>query len=176
MSATGEREHPEERETWETEIRRGVMQLFVLTAIKEKETYGYEIVQSIRRRTMDGLIMEEGTLYPSLKRMEQSNWIKSRWERIGEKIRKYYRITPEGEEKLREMISFWNRLVTPLADAIRSALTVEDGSANGGGLLSTSKRTPLFCGGCGKPIPSDANYCPSCGHVIRERGDKGNDL
>ena len=60
MSTVGEREPPLEKGNWETEIRRGVMQLFVLTAIREKETYGYEIVQEIRRKTMDELVMEEG--------------------------------------------------------------------------------------------------------------------
>lgn len=64
MSETPERQGTGERESWETEIRRGVMQLFVLTLIKEKETYGYEIVQNIRKRTMGELILEEGTLYP----------------------------------------------------------------------------------------------------------------
>jgi PadR family transcriptional regulator PadR len=169
MSAVGEQEPPPERGNWETEIRRGVMQLFVLTAIREKETYGYEIVQNIRRKTMDELVMEEGTLYPSLKRMEQNNWVKSRWERVGDKIRKYYSITPEGEAKLREMITFWSKLVTPLADAIRTSLDIKDESTNGKGVLSTPKRIRIFCENCGKPFPRDAIYCPNCGHLIGER-------
>jgi PadR family transcriptional regulator PadR len=172
MSTNEEQGHQAEKETWETEIRRGVMQLFILTAIKEKETYGYEIVQDIKRRTMNGLIMEEGTLYPSLKRMEQNNWVSSRWERVGDKTRKYYTITPVGEGKLRDMISFWSRLVTPLADAIRTTLDVGDTSRNGKDVLATMKRTPTFCRRCGNLITGDANYCSSCGHMIKEGNDK----
>jgi len=175
MSAVGEREPSVEKGNWEAEIRRGVMQLFVLTLIKEKETYGYEIVQNIRRRTMGELIMEEGTLYPSLKRMEQNNWVKSRWERVGDKIRKYYSITAEGEAKLSEMVSFWNKLVTPLVNTIRSTVEIKNGSTNGRGVLGSSGGSTSFCEHCGSSVPHGANYCPSCGRAFVEREGKGSD-
>jgi DNA-binding PadR family transcriptional regulator len=173
MSEIPDQQGTGERESWETEIRRGVMQLFVLTLIKEKETYGYEIAQNIRKRTMGQLIMEEGTLYPALKRMEQNNWVTSRWERVGDKIRKYYSITPEGEAKLTEMVSFWNKLVSPLVTTIKSTVEIKEGTTNGKGVLDSSSGPTFFCQHCGNPVPNDANYCPTCGQPIMGREDKG---
>jgi PadR family transcriptional regulator PadR len=173
MSEMRERQGPGERESWETEIRRGVMQLFVLTLIREKETYGYEIVQNIRRKTMGELVMEEGTLYPLLKRMEQNNWVTSRWERVGDKIRKYYSITPQGEGKLGEMVSFWNKLVSPLVNAIKSTIEIKNGTPNGRGVLGSSGGPTSFCENCGSSVPEEANYCPTCGRAIKHRGGKG---
>lgn len=173
MSETPDRQGTGERESWETEIRRGVMQLFVLTLIKEKETYGYEIVQNIRKRTMGELVMEEGTLYPSLKRMEQNNWVTSRWERVGDKIRKYYSLTPQGELKLGEMVSFWNKLVSPLVTTIRSIVEIKKGSANGKGVLAGPEGPSFFCGHCGNSVPEDGNYCPACGRPIMDKAEKG---
>lgn len=108
-----------------------------------------------------------------MKRMEQNNWVTSRWERVGDKIRKYYGLTPIGEAKLREMVSFWNKLVSPLVTTIKSIVEIKNGSANGKGVLGGPSGPTFFCEQCGDPVPQDGNYCPSCGRQITEREGKG---
>ena len=79
---------------FETEVRRGVMQLGVLCLL-DKEQYGYEIIKNLNN---DGLNVEEGTLYPILRRLENDKLLSSRWETSGPRPRKYYKTTKYGKE------------------------------------------------------------------------------
>jgi DNA-binding PadR family transcriptional regulator len=81
-------------EKFETEVKRGAMQLGVLCLL-DNEQYGYEII-----KTLDnvGLKVEEGTLYPILKRLENDKLLSSRWETSGPRPRKYYKTTKYGKE------------------------------------------------------------------------------
>ena len=81
-------------ERFETEVRRGVMQVAV-TCLLENERYGYDIIKSLKNA---GLKVEEGTLYPLLRRLESDELLSSRWETEGSRPRKYYIITEYGKE------------------------------------------------------------------------------
>ncbi len=81
-------------ERFETEMRRGVMQLAVICLL-DKEQYGYGIIKSLNN---SGLKIEEGTLYPILRRLEGDKLLSSRWETSGPRPRKYYMITDLGKE------------------------------------------------------------------------------
>jgi DNA-binding PadR family transcriptional regulator len=79
---------------FETEMRRGVMQIAVICLL-DKEEYGYGIIKSLNN---SGLKVEEGTLYPLLRRLEKDKLLSSRWETNGSRPRKYYIITRFGKE------------------------------------------------------------------------------
>lgn len=79
-------------EKFEIEMRRGVMQLAVICLL-DKEKYGYEIIKNLNDT---GLKVEEGTLYPLLRRLEGDDLLSSRWETGGPRPRKYYVITELG--------------------------------------------------------------------------------
>jgi PadR family transcriptional regulator, regulatory protein PadR len=90
-------------EKFEIEMRRGVMQLAVVCLL-DKEKYGYEIIKNL---SDTGLKVEEGTLYPLLRRLESDDLLSSRWETGGPRPRKYYIITDLGKEiRLNWLITF----------------------------------------------------------------------
>jgi PadR family transcriptional regulator, regulatory protein PadR len=73
----------------------------ILAILNEGESYGYEIIKSIREKSNGQLEFAEGTLYPILKKMEAENWISSKW-KLAEngRERKYYKITGAGKKQL----------------------------------------------------------------------------
>ena len=81
-------------ERFETEVKRGMMQVAIMCLL-EQERYGYDIIKSLKD---NGLGVEEGTLYPILRRLEDERLLTSRWETAGPRPRKYYVITAYGKE------------------------------------------------------------------------------
>ena len=81
-------------EKFETEVRRGAMQLGIISLL-DKEQYGYEIIKNLSKV---GLNIEEGTLYPLLRRLEKEGLLSSQWETSGSRPRKYYKTTEYGKE------------------------------------------------------------------------------
>jgi len=80
----------------------------VLSILTENETYGYELIKKIKERSGGKLEFAEGTIYPVLKKMEEKNWISSKW-KLGntDKQRKYYRITSAGKKQLQTEKNNW---------------------------------------------------------------------
>ena len=92
----------------EKELVAASTEPLVLSLLSQGESYGYEIIQEIRRRSGDKLNWTDGMLYPVLHRMEDSGWIKSRWGKSesGRK-RKYYSIKQDGRKALEEKREQW---------------------------------------------------------------------
>ena len=85
------------------ELRRGIVALAVLSQM-DTARYGYSLIQQLAEQ---GLDIEEGTLYPLLRRLEKQGLLESEWE-IGEaRPRKYYRISPLGREVLAALSAEW---------------------------------------------------------------------
>ena len=80
-------------ESLEGEVKRGVMQVAVMCLL-EKERYGYDLVRQLKE---GGLSVEEGTLYPILKRLEDGGLLTCRWDTAGPRPRKYFLITGAGK-------------------------------------------------------------------------------
>jgi PadR family transcriptional regulator PadR len=80
----------------------------ILSLLSEGESYGYELIQEVKRRSGDKIQWTDGMLYPVLHRMEDNGWIKSRWVEIenGRK-RKYYSIKKDGQQALKEKREQW---------------------------------------------------------------------
>ncbi len=90
----------------ETELRRGIFQIAVLSLLKEPR-YGYQIGQVLAE---NGLAVEEGTLYPLLRRMEEQGLLESWWLTEQARPRKYYRTTADGVESLDLLVETWGRV------------------------------------------------------------------
>ena len=85
------------------ELRRGIVVLAVLSQM-DTARYGYSLIQQLAEQ---GLEIEEGTLYPLLRRLEKQGLLESEWE-VGEaRPRKYYRISPLGREMLAALSAEW---------------------------------------------------------------------
>ena len=90
--------------------------MIVLSILSRQETYGYQILQSIKMFTEGGWIWYDGMIYPVLHKMERDKLIKSRWEESEETNRKrrYYSITEKGRKMLETEILGWKMVDTTL--------------------------------------------------------------
>jgi len=86
------------------EIFKGSIDIIILSVLKSKTSYGYEISKLISKQSNNNYEIGEGTLYSSLKRLENKNLIKSYWKIKDDRNRKYYNITDLGENFLNEKI------------------------------------------------------------------------
>src|SRR5436853_7497414 len=83
----------------------------ILSLLSKGESYGYALIQEVKRLSEDKIEWTDGMLYPVLHRMEANGWIKSRWVQIenGRK-RKYYSIKKDGHKMLKEKREQWTVL------------------------------------------------------------------
>lgn len=88
------------------EIFKGSIDIFILCILNSKISYGYEISKIIKEKSDDSYEIGEGTLYTSLKRLENKKLINSFWEieKKNNMNRKYYKITDLGKDYLKEKI------------------------------------------------------------------------
>jgi len=105
------------------QLNKGVLELSILKLLCEQDQYGYSLIQEINALGTGGLEIKEGTLYPILYRLEDSQLIESYWgETEGRgKPRKYYRITEAGRSSFKSMLEDY-RIVT---DGVNSILKVK---------------------------------------------------
>jgi len=105
-------------ENWITQTRKGLLELGVLNAIRERKRYGYEIVKLLE--TVPGLVISEGTIYPILGRLEREGLTSSSLEPSpGGPARKYHRLTDRGRSVLSAMNERWDAIGRGI-QAIRS--------------------------------------------------------
>ncbi|ASS73031.1 MULTISPECIES: PadR family transcriptional regulator [Bacillus] len=95
------------------ELVKGSTVILLLTLLNERPMYGYELVKEMEQRSGNELQMKEGTLYPSLHKLERQGYISSYWEKQSKgPDRKYYRITDEGQAVLLERTKEWSLFST----------------------------------------------------------------
>ena len=90
------------------ELRRGVIVLAVLSQLYQ-EQYGYSLIHNLREC---GLEIDQGTLYPLLRRLEAQGLLESNWRIEADRPRRYYVISPEGRQILPELKREWNEIVS----------------------------------------------------------------
>jgi PadR family transcriptional regulator PadR len=88
---------------FETEMNRGFLQVLVLLSL-EKQMYGYEMLNNFRKI---GYKVEENTLYPLLRRLENKGFISSKWEVSENRPKKFYKITSNGKKLRKELLKIW---------------------------------------------------------------------
>jgi PadR family transcriptional regulator PadR len=90
------------------QFKKGVLELCVLTVLRRKDYYGYELVQTIARN----IDIAEGTVYPILRRLTTEGYFVTYIEESNEgPARKYYRITERGREYQRVLLSEWKGFI-----------------------------------------------------------------
>jgi len=90
------------------ELRRGILVLATLSQLEEAK-YGYALINSLAER---GLDIEQGTLYPLLRRLEAQGLLQSEWNVEGSRPRRYYAISPDGSRLLELLKVEWRDLTT----------------------------------------------------------------
>ena len=108
--------HGESMDTAKLEFLRGTLDLLILKALVWGPLHGYAITSFIRRQSDDALLVEEGTLYPALWRLESKKLLAAEWG-FSENNRKakFYRLTPEGRRQLRHEVKTWEAYAQAVA-------------------------------------------------------------
>lgn len=107
-------ENTDDFASWSTQLRKGVVELMILSLVRDEPLYGYAIVRELKER--GGLVAGEGTVYPVLRRLEADALVSAAWSDEGPAgPRKYYRITEEGRAFLGRAWTEWDTV----ADALR---------------------------------------------------------
>ncbi len=88
------------------ELRRGVIILAVLSQLHQ-EQYGYSLMKRLEEQ---GMLIDQGTLYPLLRRLEDQSLLESSWRVETSRPRRYYILSDFGEEVLEEMTREWSRI------------------------------------------------------------------
>ena len=99
------------------QLKRGLLDVCVLAAIKDEDSYGYKIIKDMKPY----IELSESTLYTILKRLEAANMLTVHTAEHGGRLRKYYHITPEGLKRIEEFKKDWEELL-----AISRFITKED--------------------------------------------------
>lgn len=90
------------------ELIRGTLDVLILKALAWGPLHGYAITSLIRRQTEEALLVEEGTLYPALWRLESKHLIEAEWGlSANNRKAKYYRLTANGTRHLRQETKTW---------------------------------------------------------------------
>ena len=101
------------------QLKRGLLDVCVLAAIKSEDSYGYKIIKDMKPY----IELSESTLYTILKRLETANMLTVRTAEHGGRLRKYYHITDDGRKRIDDFKTDWAEILT-----IYRFVTKEDNS------------------------------------------------
>ena len=90
------------------QLKRGILDVCVLAAIKDEESYGYKIIKDLKPY----IELSESTLYTILKRLENANMLTVRSAEHGGRLRKYYRITRAGIGRIEDFKEEWKEIIS----------------------------------------------------------------
>ena len=90
------------------QLKKGLLDVCVLAAIKKEDSYGYQIIKDMK----PFVEISESTLYPILRRLEASEMLSVYSREYNGRLRKYYHITPAGKERLAAFASEWSEIIS----------------------------------------------------------------
>lgn len=90
------------------QLKRGLLDVCVLAAIKNEDSYGYKIIKDVKPY----IALSESTLYTILKRLEAAQMLTVRTAEHGGRLRKYYRITDAGRKRIEEFREDWEEILS----------------------------------------------------------------
>ena len=96
----------------------GSMTMLILKLLSEKDMYGYEMIDTLRKKSQNVFELKAGTLYPLLHGLEEKGMLKVYEQEYLGKIRKYYSITKEGKRLLKTKTEEWNEYSGAIANVL----------------------------------------------------------
>lgn len=97
---------------------RDVFPLLILHLVRERPEYGNSIIKGVKEMTGGVMSVSPNTIYPLLRRLEEKGYVVGEWEKPETRSRRFYRITPRGEEKYGEMKDRFEGHLLRVKDAI----------------------------------------------------------
>jgi PadR family transcriptional regulator, regulatory protein PadR len=105
------------------ELLKGTLQTIVLKVLKDHgKTYGYEITQRVKELSSGTIVLTEGALYPTLHRLEAEGLLKTEKVSVGNRIRKYYMLTPIGKTTANERVSEFVEFIKTMSNVLQVRL------------------------------------------------------
>ncbi|HEY1901142.1 MAG TPA: PadR family transcriptional regulator [Terracidiphilus sp.] len=98
------------------ELRRGCLTLAVLAQLRQ-ERYGYTLRKALAD---DGLVIDESTLYPLLRRLEAQGLLASQWREEEKRNKRFYRLTPDGEQIFTQLLTEWHAINASIAATLET--------------------------------------------------------
>lgn len=92
------------------DLLRGTLDMLILRVLSAGENHGWAIAQRIQEVSKNALVVEEGSLYPALFRLERQGFVKSEWGQSDKQRRaKFYQLTTSGRSHLEQISAGWER-------------------------------------------------------------------
>jgi PadR family transcriptional regulator, regulatory protein PadR len=105
------------------ELLKGTLQTIVLKVLKDHgKTYGYEITQRVKELSDGQIQLTEGALYPTLHRLEGEGLLKTEKVMIGNRVRKYYVLTPTGKSTANERVTEFAEFIKTMSNVLQVQL------------------------------------------------------
>ena len=151
-------------ERFESEINRGISTLCILAIINKaenKEIHGYALLKNLESETNEMLVIEEGTLYPLLRKLEISGILKSERKTVENRMRKVYSITERGNKIYNHISGFYGKLTEAISPLLEINVILNENY--------------LYCPNCANKIDLngiDNPFCDMCGLNIQELREK----
>jgi len=102
------------------DLLQGTLDMLILRTLRWGPAHGQAIARFIQDTSRDALLVEHGSLYPALQRLQQKRWIAAEWGASDNNRRaKFYRLTPAGRRHLEREHSNWERLVEAIGRIMR---------------------------------------------------------
>jgi len=103
------------------DLVQGTLDLLILKALALEPMHGWAIAARIRQLSNDVLLVQQGSLYPALQRLEHQGWIAARWGLSEQKRRaKFYALTRAGRRQLEKEAKSWERLAAAVSLVVRT--------------------------------------------------------
>ena len=154
-------------ENWESELLRGISTLAVLEVIASsghQGMYGYQILQELKDRTNNMLILEEGNLYPTLRKLKKAEILETLEQFEGKRKRIYYRLAePYGHQITNHLSGAFARLIESMSGLFQIDVQLQ--------------KEFFYCPNCTfryseEELEQGQRYCSACGFPIGEEIDK----
>ncbi|MGN1113699.1 MAG: PadR family transcriptional regulator [Oscillospiraceae bacterium] len=90
----------------EVQLKKGLIEVYILSILKKHDSYGYELLSEATKY----IDISESTLYPILKRLIASEYATSYTVEHNSRLRKYYRITRKGKDRIQDFLKDWDQV------------------------------------------------------------------
>ena len=103
------------------ELLQGTLDLLILRTLAGGDMHGWGIAQRIQLLSRDALVVNQGSLYPALHRLEHQGWIEAEWG-VSENNRqaKFYRLTRDGKKQLADETEYWTRFTSAVGLVLKT--------------------------------------------------------
>jgi PadR family transcriptional regulator len=103
------------------DLVQGTLDLLILKSLTLEPQHGWAIAARIRQLSNDVLLVQQGSLYPALQRLEHQGWITAKWGVSEQKRRaKFYSLTRAGRRQLEKEAASWERLAAAITMVVRT--------------------------------------------------------